>query len=311
MGGTLTFFLRINSSEMNFLFLSVFICGALSHSLQPVRDVSLVEKYKQNPAKFIASMQDVDPGALSDIIGMLEGLLEDSEAEEARLISELNQANSELGQASNAVLDAERALGDAEIVRDDAHSDHDAKERERVKREAERDDAQTVVNNEEASLSDEQDVLAKVISLLEGLLPAEFVSRNLLGLSAISDPAFIQQMAKANPEKVKEIIAKLQKELDDSNAREQAIRDTLSAAEDALGEASAAVLAAEQAWQTAQGRVDDIERELTSLRETETNAQAKKDSAQNVHDAEVDGLNSEQEVLAEVIAALKDLAARQ
>merc|ERR1712080_51191 len=138
-----------------------------------------------------------------------------------------------------------------------------------------------------------------------------FVSRNLLGLSAISDPAFIKQMAKANPEKVKEIIAKLQKELDDSNAREQAIRDALSAAEDALGEASAAVLAAEQAWQTAQGHVDDIERELTSLRETETNAQAKKDSAQNVHDAEVDGLNSEQEVLAEVIAALKDLVARQ
>lgn len=298
---------------MNFLFLSVFICGALSHSLQPVQDASLVEMYKQNPSRFIASMQDVDPSAVSDIIGMLEGLLEDSEAEEARLISELNQANSELGQASNAVLDAESALGDAEIVRDDAHSDHDAKERERVKREAERDDAQTVVNNEEASLSDEQAVLAKVISLLEGLLPAEFVSRNLLGLSAsaLSDPAFFQQMAKANPDKVKEIIAKLQKELDDSNGREQAIRDALSAAEDALGEASAAVLAADQAWQTAQGHVDDIERELTSLRETETNAQAKKDSAQNVHDAEVDRLNSEQEVLAEVIAALKDLVARQ
>jgi chromosome segregation ATPase len=300
---------------MNFLFLSVFICGALSHSLQPAQDASLVEMYKQNPSRFIASMADVDPDQVGNIIAMLEDLKEKSEAEEARLISELGTANRELGEASNAVLDAQGALADAELVRDNAHNDHDAKERERVKREAERDDAQTVVNNEEAALDDEQTVLAQVISLLNGLLPADFVerkSRNLLGLaSALSDPSFIAQMAKADPEKVQEIIDMLQNELGDSNLREKTIRDALAAAETALGEASAAVLAADEAWKGAQGIVDDIDRDLASKVEAEGNAQAKKDSAQNVHDAEIGGLNSEQQVLGDVITALRDLLSRQ
>jgi len=300
---------------MNFLFLSVFICGALSHSLQPAKDASLVEMYKQNPTRFISSMADVDPSQISSIIGMLEELKEKSEIEEARLISELADANKELGEASNDVLDAQGALSAAELVRDNAIADHGAKEKAREDREAEEANAQSVVNNQEASLEDEQTVLDQVIALLRGLLPEDFVqrkSRNLLGLaSALSDPTFIAQMAKADPAKVQEIIDLLQSELDASKLREKEMRDALQAAKDAVNEAGNAVIAAKEAWTAAQATVDDIDRDLASKVQTEVDAQAKKDAAQSVHDAEVEGLDDEQKVLGDVIQALKDLLSRQ
>merc|ERR1739844_661155 len=109
-------------------------------------------------------------------------------------------------------------------------------------------------------------------------------------------------MSKADPSAIQNIIDMLE-ELKATN--EAAVSDILQKFDDteqALGVASAQVVADEEALATAQSDEASAELALTEAETAESSAQNAKTEAQDVYNGEIDTLNNEQKVLRDVIA---------
>merc|ERR1712150_124349 len=234
--------------------------------------------------------------------------------QENTLIANLRDAESALGDAASDVLDAEavedaatqaQVLAAADLAdKVDAHADA----------EGVLNDAQQVHDDEIDSLNDEQAVIANVINMLRDLIAPGLIEksgRSLLSLASLSDPKLLLQMAKVDPGAVEGIIEMLTALDATSQAREAEVLQDLADATEALGQASQAVAAAQGVLQGANNDLTAAEQDLALKSGVEQAAQGAKDSAESVHDAELPGLNNEQDVLSQVIAALRDLIARQ
>lgn len=286
----------------------------MSHSLQPAKDASLLERYQQNPQQFIAAMAEVDPSEVEKIIALLEGLKATSEEQENTLIANLRDAESALGDAASDVLDAEAVEDAATQAQGLAAADLADKVAAHADAEGVLNDAQQVHDDEIDSLNDEQAVIANVINMLRDLIAPGLIEksgRSLLSLASLSDPKLLLQMAKVDPDAVEGIIDMLTALDATSQAREAEVLQNVADATDALGQASQAVVAAQEVLQGANNDLTAAEQDLALKSGVEQAAQSEKDSAESVHDAELPGLNNEQDVLSQVIAALRDLLVRQ
>lgn len=286
----------------------------MSHSLQPAKDASLLERYQQNPQQFIAAMAEVDPSEVEEIIALLEGLKATSEEQENTLIANLRDAESALGDAASDVLDAEVVEDAATQAQGLAAADLADKVAAHADAEGVLNDAQQVHDDEIDSLNDEQAVIANVINMLRDLIAPGLIEksgRSLLSLASLSDPKLLLQMAKVDPDAVEGIIDMLTALDATSQAREAEVLQNLTDATEALGQASQAVVAAQGVLQGANDDLTAAEQDLALKSGVEQAAQSEKDSAESVHDAELPGLNNEQDVLSQVIAALRDLLVRQ
>lgn len=167
---------------MNFVFLSIFVYTFVANAdpmsiLQPVKQMSLLEKFKANPNAFVSEMSEADPAVLRQILSMLDGLLTTSENREGELVDNLGQKQSALNDANGRVVAAQGVL--AQAVTNQAHADAavaaanadvgDA-QADQVQAQVERDDAQQAHDSEIDSLNDEQAVLRQVIEILKNLL---------------------------------------------------------------------------------------------------------------------------------------------
>jgi len=314
MGGTLTFFFEDFVLKMNFIFFAAFICGAMSFSLQPAHDTSLLERYQQNPQQFIAAMAEVDPSDVEAIIVLLEGLKTESEKQKADLIKALRDAENALGDAASDAIDAQAAVEAATLAQGTAQNELTDKEGVHTDAQKTVNDAKKVHDDEIDSLKDEQAVIENVINMLKALIAPGLIEtsgRSLLSLNSLSDPKLLLEMAKVDPQAVQGIIDRLTALHATSEQREAEVIQNLADAEAALGVASAEVVAA-------QGRLKEANDALTAAQQTlvtetaqEEAAQDAKDSAQTVHDDELPGLTNEIDVLGQVIAALRDLLTRQ
>jgi len=299
---------------MNFIFFAVLICGAISFSLQPAHDTTLLEKYTQNPEQFIAAMAEVKPSDVEAIIVLLEGLKADSEQQKADLIKALRDAENALGDAASDVIDAQAAVEAATTAQGLAATD--LREKEGLHEDAQKavNDATKVHNDEIDSLKDEQAVIENVIGMLKALIAPSLIEtsgRSLLSLKSLSDPKLLLEMAKVDPQAVQGIIDSLTALHETSKAREAEVIQNLADAEDALGVASAAVVAAQGVLQGANDDLSAAQQHLSSMSAVEEAAQDAKDSAETVHNDELPGLENEINVLDQVIAALRDLLTRQ
>jgi len=286
----------------------------MSHSLQPAKDASLLERYQQNPQQFIAAMAEVDPSEVENIIALLEGLKETSEEQENTLIANLRDAENALGDAASDVLDAEDVKEAATQAQGLAAADLADKVAAHADAEGVLNDAQQVHDDEIDSLNDEQAVIANVINMLRDLIAPGLIEksgRSLLSLASLSDPKLLLQMAKVDPDAVEGIIDMLTALDATSQAREAEVLQNVADATEALGQASQAVVAAQEVLQGANDDLTAAEQDLALKSGVEQAAQSAKDSAESVHDAELPGLNNEQDVLSQVIAALRDLLVRQ
>jgi predicted nucleic acid-binding Zn-ribbon protein len=300
--------------KMNFISFAVLICGAISFSLQPAHDSTLIEKYKQNPQQFIAAMAEVKPSDVEAIIVLLEGLKADSEQPKADLIKALRDAENALGDAASDVIDAQSAVEAATTAQGLAADD--LKEKEGLHEDAQQacNDATKVHNDEIDSLKDEQAVIENVIGMLNALIAPGLIEtsgRSLLSPNSLSDPKLLLEMAKVDPQAVQGIIDSLTAPQTHSKAREAEVIQNLADAEDALGAASAAVVAAQGVLQAANDDLSAAQQHLSAMSGVEEAAQDAKDSAETVHNAELPGLENEINVLDQVIVALRDLLARQ
>jgi len=162
---------------MNFLLLSVLIYGVMSFkSLQPATHFehapSLLQMYKKNPAKFMEEMSKVDPDRVSEIIGLLQGLLEESEGRQATIEQELQDASDNLGEASNNLLDAEDALTNAVSARETAENVLATSEGVRDEAQIAHDTAVQIHDDQVDGLNGEVQVLRDVVAMLQTLLPS-------------------------------------------------------------------------------------------------------------------------------------------
>jgi len=160
---------------MNLLFLSFCICGVISRpfSLQPVKEVSLLERYTSNPSQFISAMAAVDPVEVDKIVVLLKGLKAVSEKREQTLIDDLSAAEAALNQASSDVISAQANLSLAENARNLAQSDLTTKQDNRADKLSLFNAAQTIHDDEIDDLNDEQKVLHDVIVMLKDLIGSQ------------------------------------------------------------------------------------------------------------------------------------------
>jgi hypothetical protein len=179
---------------MIFFYLITILYGSTSLPLSMISTNSsvkgLLEQVKDDPKKFIASVQTLDPGAVAEIIALLRGLNADSQGREQKLVDDLNARHSALNTAATNVAEAEDAVTAAiEAVRvaqeavDDknrilqikqqeqqaAEQDLDQKKSVHAQKSAEKDHSQAVHDDEIQGLNDEQRVLADVIEMLQGV----------------------------------------------------------------------------------------------------------------------------------------------
>jgi hypothetical protein len=150
----------------------------------------LLQQVKDDPKKFIASVQTLDPNAVAEIVVLLHDLNEDSEAREQKLVDDLNARKSALNTAATNVAEAEDFLTAAieavrvaqeavdgknrilEIKKQEqkaARQDLDQKKSVHTQKSVEKEHSQTVHDDEIEGLNDEQGVLADVINMLNGL----------------------------------------------------------------------------------------------------------------------------------------------
>lgn len=167
---------------MNFVFLSIFVYTFVANAdpmsiLQPVKQMSLLEKFKANPNAFVSEMSEADPAVLRQILSMLDGLLTTSESREGELVDNLGQKESALNDANGRVVAAQGVL--AQAVTNQAHADAAvaaanadlaARQAEQGQAQVEKDDAQHEHDSEIDALNDEQAVLRQVIDLLKNLM---------------------------------------------------------------------------------------------------------------------------------------------
>merc|ERR1712083_721340 len=114
-------------------------------------------------------------------------------------------------------------------------------------------------------------------------------------------------VSNADPAAVQNIIDMLEELI---AANENTVSDILQRVDDtaqALNAASAQVVADEDALGSAQGDEASAELALSEAETAEASAETAKTEAQGVYDGEIDTLNSEQQVLREVIAMLESL----
>merc|ERR1719266_506719 len=138
--------------------------------------------YKKNPVQFMESMSKLDPDGVTQIISMLQELLDQSEAREATLEQELQQASENLNEKSNDLVNAQTNLASATTAHANAESDlaiqrgiEDDKRREIV-------EATQLKDDQFLPLNDERNVLLDVIQMLQTLLPSD--RRRLLSLES-------------------------------------------------------------------------------------------------------------------------------
>jgi len=147
----------------------------------------LLLSLKSNPKEFVAQMEQLDPVALTNVITLLEDLLSTSEAREAQLIDELDDASTALGAAAQdvvekensknsadqAVIDtqeaADQAVANAQQVADTASTDLDNARSHHAAKQTVWNAAQTAHDHELPGLNNEQQVLRDVIAMLKGL----------------------------------------------------------------------------------------------------------------------------------------------
>jgi len=167
---------------MNFVFLSIFVCVFIAKAdpisiLQPIKQMSLLEKFKADPKAFVSQLSEADPQVLRQILTLLDGLLTTSENREGELVDNLNQKQSALNDANGRVVAAQGVLdqalldqtaADAAVIA--ATADVAAQTVEQNQAIIERDDAQQEHDSEIDSLNDEQAVLRQVIDILTNLL---------------------------------------------------------------------------------------------------------------------------------------------
>merc|ERR1711997_1135464 len=163
--------------KMNFLLLSVLIYGVMSFkSLQPATNFehapSLLQMYKKNPAKFMEEMSKVDPDRVGEIIGLLQGLLEESESRQATLEQELQQASDNLGQASNDLLDAQGNLASAVTARETAENNLATSQGIHDEKQTDHDEAVHIRDDQVNDLNGEVQILRNVVAMLKTLLPS-------------------------------------------------------------------------------------------------------------------------------------------
>jgi len=65
---------------MNFVLLSIFVCIFIAKAdpmsiLQPIKQMSLLEKFKADPEAFVSELTEADPQVLRQILTLLDGLL--------------------------------------------------------------------------------------------------------------------------------------------------------------------------------------------------------------------------------------------
>merc|ERR1719189_3245904 len=203
--------------------------------------------YKKNPVQFMESMSKLDPDGVTQIISMLQELLDQSEAREATLEQELQQASENLNEKSNDLVNAQNNLASATTAHANAESDlaiqrgiEDDKRREIV-------EATQLKDDQFLPLNDERNVLLDVIQMLETLLPSE--GRRLLsleseGLSILgkNPKKFIAEMSKADPAAVQNIIDMLLALIADNENTVSDLIHQVEVSAEALNAASAQVV---------------------------------------------------------------------
>merc|ERR1712038_1637495 len=130
---------------------------------------SSVTQIIKNPKKF-AEMSKADPGAVQNIIDMLEQLIADNENTVSAILQHVDDTAQALNDASAQVVADEAALGSAQG--DEASAELALSEAETAEASAEtaKTEAQGVYDGEIDTLNNEQQVLREVIALLESLL---------------------------------------------------------------------------------------------------------------------------------------------
>merc|ERR1712024_379483 len=106
---------------------------------------------------------------------------------------------------------------------------------------------------------------------------------------------------------VQSIIDMLEQLIADNENTVSAILQHVDDTAQALNDASAQVVADEDALGSAQGDEASAELALSEAETAEASAETAKAEAQGVYDGEIDTLNNEQQVLREVIALLESL----
>jgi len=147
----------------------------------------LLSSIESNPKEFVAQMQQLDPTALKNVITLLEDLLSTSEAREAQLIAELDDASTALGAAAQVVVEkedsknsadqavidtqeaADQAVANAQQVAATASTALDNARSHHADKQTVKDAAQTAHDDELPGLNNEQQVLRDVIAMLNGL----------------------------------------------------------------------------------------------------------------------------------------------
>merc|ERR1712228_480062 len=117
-------------------------------------------------------LSKVDPDAVAEIIGLLQGLLEESESRQATLEQELQQASDNLGQASNDLLDAQGNLASAVTARETAENNLATSQGIREEKQTDHDVAVHIRDDEVNDLNGEVQVLRNVVAMLKTLLPS-------------------------------------------------------------------------------------------------------------------------------------------
>jgi len=134
--------------------------------------------------------------------------------------------------------------------------------------------------------------------------------RKLLNLESIlgqNPKEFVAEMSKADPSAIQNIIDLLEALKATNEAAVSDILQKFDDTEQALGVASAQVVADEDALAIAQSDEASAELALTEAETAESSAQNAKTEAQDVYNGEIDTLNNEQQVLRDVIGLLENL----
>merc|ERR1719510_1796451 len=100
--------------------------GAITN--EDTSNMNFLAEIRSNPQKFISEVQNLDPVALRHIINLLQNLLDNSEAREAHLDTDLENKKAALSDADGDVVDAEDLLDDANQAVADAQTVVDEKE---------------------------------------------------------------------------------------------------------------------------------------------------------------------------------------
>jgi len=136
-----------------------------------------LSEIKSNPKKFMSEAQNLDPGSVSEVIALLEALLESSRSRENDLLTDMNNAQDALDNSNNELVAAEDALdqanndlANAENAQANAVANEAAARDDHTAKTGDHDAASQLYNEEIGSLDDEQQVLEQVIAMMNGLL---------------------------------------------------------------------------------------------------------------------------------------------